>query len=278
MRFSDLIRAAEDGATDVGEAIVRDAEKAGEGAGKVAREVWNAAKKNPAAAALAIGPLGLLPRAVDEVGGRVKGTDQGGGSRKKRPPRPIDTNYVCGRDRETGYAIAGREIFPFMSRLNVAAGAQAINTDLGDWFTTAASSDLTTNNQFPFEFDADEVKVFISAGLAAAYIETLAVMAGLKVFERVNTTQELAQYSITDLALTYAAMGVVTSGGAATAVEVDPDGCPWEAHYTTRMGGLAEVLRTIRAYTSVTSQDWTLILTGTRFAQGMGARAGAALR
>lgn len=270
--FGRLVSAAEDGLEQAGQDIIAEADRAGANVGSAARKVWNAAKRNPAAAALALGPLGLIPGAAGKLGVDLFPP------KKKRPPRPQDPNYTCGWDRSTGMVMAGREIFPFMSRLNVAAGAQAINTDLGDWITTAASSDLTTNNQFPFEFDADEAKVFTSSGLAASFIETLAVIAGLKVFERVNTTQELAQYSLTDLAMTHNVCGVVTSGAAAASVEVDPDGVPFEAHYTTRMGGLAMALRTIRAYTSVSAQDWTLIETGTRYAQGVGIRPGAVAR
>lgn len=261
--FGRLISAAEDNLENAGQDIIAEADRAGKNVGDAARKVWNAAKRNPAAAALALGPLGLIPAGLGDLINPPK---------KKRPPRPMDPKYTCNWDSKTGNVAGGYEIFPLISRLNVAAGAQAINTDLGDWFTTAASSDLTTNNQFPFEFDADEAKVFTSSGLAAAFIETLAVIAGLKIFERVNTSQELAQYSVTDLSQAHNVCGLVTSGAAAASMEVDPDGVPFEAHYTTRMGGLQMALRTIRAFTSVSTQDWTIVLTGTRFATGAGVR------
>lgn len=174
-------------------------------------------------------------------------------------------NYNCGYDKKTGAPLEGREPFTFAARVQLAAGAQAINTDLADFMAVAASSDTTTANQFAYNFDTSELNFVVSSNIAASFVETLAVICGIKVIEREFLSKEEAQYSLLDLNAIYSLSGLVTSGSAASVLSMPLNqvGIPWRAHYESTKQ-YAFVLRTVKAFTSVAALDFTLLLQGFR--------------
>lgn len=182
---------------------------------------------------------------------------------KVRPTAKTSAQYTCGYDKTTGQPLDGKEQWSFAGRVQLAAGAQAINTDLADFLNSASSSDLSATGTFGFDWAAESIKAVISANLAASYVETLAVLAGLKIFERIYSSKEEAQFDLLDIATYYSITGVVTSGAAAAAVPLGAEGVEWQAGYMAQVV-YAFVLRTVRAFTSVGAIDSTLTMKGFR--------------
>lgn len=223
-------------------------------------------------AALMAGPFG--PIAAASLGRHV------GGGKATRPKmrgpaviRPLGKNngYQCGLDPTTGQPMEGREPFTFKSRLQL-SGAQATATDLGDFFTTAASTDLSSNNAFAFTFDVDDASLFISNNYnnaVGALVETVAVIMGLKLIERRYNAQEQWQFGLEEFEPVISTQGnsgtpTATAPAKGDAIfEIDSAWVPFDMRYVTQEQWQI-VLRTIRAFTPVGLLDSTLGLRGTR--------------
>jgi len=282
----------ERGAHDAAQAVADAAKASGDAAGHVLHEAIKAGRAGlPAAAigAILAGPMGAaLGGAFGAFGhspaGRGKGKGLTGGRAGKTimPFRPVGHpgyglgGYCgCAVDPKTGETVGEGEAFTFSSRLQL-TGAQAINTDLGDFFTTAATSDLVTNNQFPFDFEVDEATLTLGVTYSTAVAATgseLASLLSLKLIERKYNSQEHYQLAIPELGPTAyynGTLGTPTATAPASAAaifHVAPEDIyvPWGRRYeSTEQWQL--VIRTPRAFTLAanTTFDLNLQLRGRR--------------
>lgn len=251
--------------------IVKDA---GHFIGGDAEKIIDKLEGTPAHASKLI--TSIAKKAGIAVGLARPGTRQRPSNRIGHPAAALQATYgTCsGIDPRTGELAAG-EAFTFSSRLQL-SGAQAINTDLGDFFTTTATSDLVTNNQFPFTWDVDEASLTVGVTYSTAVAATgteMSSLLSLKLIERKYNSQEQYQLTVQELApLLYynGTLGTPTAtapAGVAAVFDIDPSQIfvPWGRHYeSTEQWQL--VLRTPRAFTIVASAtvDLTLNLRGRR--------------
>lgn len=250
--------------------------KAGHSISAEAEKLLDEVEKHPDYLLALLGPAGIAAdlgyNAVKNLGGG-RGLFGGGGGKSRPKARPPHKDYSCGYDPQTGLPSEGREPFTFKSRLQLAAGAQSATADLGDFFTTAATSDLTTNNQFPFTYDVDLANLVITANnnlVLTALVETIAVLNGLKLIERKFNSQEQWQYGPEDFGALFTAEG--THGTASATVAVAARNLtydmtdPW-VDYEMRYVANEQwqmAIRNIRAFTSVGLVDLTLSFKGHR--------------
>lgn len=209
----------------------------------------------------------------------TKGGGNRGGTRPQRPMGHPKPHYMTNPKRNyapNGAALEcvdGAEEFTFASRLQL-SGAQATGTDLGDFLTTAASSDIVVNNAFPFNFDADEAALFLSTNAnnaVGSMVETVAVVSSLKFIERKFNAQEQYQFGVLEFAPLYSSEGnagtptATAPARGATIFDVSPDQqyVSWKRHYEINQQWQM-VLRTPRAFTPAGLVDLTLNLRGVR--------------
>lgn len=147
-------------------------------------------------------------------------------------PAPNPSNAPAGCSTQS--ATARRQLvkpFALSSYASIAAGAQAINTDLFDMFDAANVDFIATDNVFPYDVETFGICTLISGNLAATYTEVLAWIAGLYWVES-DQTGELARWPGLSLGLIYGLSGVVTSGAAATAFQFGPESFEeWKRYY-----------------------------------------------
>jgi len=286
--LEDAARELSRGADHVADAIGDAAIAAGDAGGHVIKEGVRAFRRGVPGAivggllggpagALALGGLGAFR------GGRGGGRGDKGLTGARTPPLqgraiipmprlPVpgygrDGYCACSVDPKTGEMHGAGESFTFSSRLQF-TGAQAVNTDLGDFFTTAATTDLVTNNQFPFDFDVDEAAITMGITYSTAVAATgteLASLLSLKLIERKYNSQEQYQLSVVELAPTVyynGTLGTPTAtapAAAATIYQVQPENIyvPWGRRYkSTEQWQL--VVRTPRAFTVVAAATFDL--------------------
>lgn len=194
-----LIGHIERGEHEAAQAIASTLSAGGHALGHVAQQAVNAARTGVAPAIIGA-MLGGLPGAV--IGG---GLGRGAGGGRRRPPHPAygAGGYVgCSIDPKSGMTQGPGEEFTFSSRLQF-TGAQAVATDLGDFFTTAASDDMSANNKFDFDFEVDEARLIVGVTYSTAVAATgteLASILGMKLVERRYKQQEQYQLALPELA------------------------------------------------------------------------------
>jgi hypothetical protein len=152
--------------------------------------------------------------------------------------------------------------YVYIGRITLSAGAQAINTDLGDFLDAANGDDIGTDNVVPFGLSIEQASLQIGTTLVASAIEHVGNLGGCYVIFRVNGVEE-ARWPITKFNPTYSAVGVVTSGGAATVVPVEYNPVPFAIDFDPdKTYELA--LRTTKAFTTVGVVELALALEGQR--------------
>lgn len=254
--LSSAAKAVQQGEHDVARAIVDEAERTGKEGAALGRS--------------------LINRLPGHLGSKIFG-----GGRATMPRRPPHPGYgqggycECSTDPKTGMpSQQDGEVFTYSARLQL-TGAQAIATDLGDFFTTAASDDLSSNNQFPFDFAVDEALLIAGITYSTAVAATgteLASFAALKLIERRFKSEEQYQLTVTDLKpLVYwnGTLGTPTAtapAALASVVQLDPHYVPWGRRYPVN-GQWQLVLRTNRAFTvpANATLDLNLQLRGRRY-------------
>lgn len=175
-------------------------------------------------------------------------------------------------DPSTGLPTDGREPYAYVGRVQLAAGAQAINTDLADFLNSAASSDLTATDAFPFTWDTDRAALIISTNYnnaVTALVEDVAVIAGLIVIERKYNAEEQFRYSIVDFEPLVTEQGVAGTPTATAPAKsaafylLTQQYVPFKAHFVTNEQWQI-VIRTCKAFTSIGLIDLVLVLRGLR--------------
>ena len=156
----------------------------------------------------------------------------------------------------------GRKGYHITSRLTLSAGAQSATASLGDFFTAAASGEISTDNEIPHNFVSEGIRFNISGLATASFVETAAVLAGLYIIEKKQSI-EVARYDVMSLLGIHSIEGLTTSGvgnwkqtGALPLYE-------WARSYDTKETYGLELWNTL-AFTSVADISVSATLVGTR--------------
>ena len=155
------------------------------------------------------------------VGGRnAKALGYGGrGPKKPDITDPID-GLPEGRLGDACKAVNPRDgstsrPYVIIGRIQLAASAQAINTDLGDFLDAANVDDITADNVVPFGFKARQAQLFVGLNeLIASPVANPAMLAAFSIRFLVNGREE-ARWPILKFNPVFSNNGLVTSGGGA---------------------------------------------------------------
>lgn len=153
--------------------------------------------------------------------------------------------------------------YTLIGRIQLAASAQAINTDLGDFLDAASSDDVATDNVIPFGVTIERAVLFVGLNeLIASPIANPAMLAGFYIRFLVNGIEE-ARWPIAKFNPVVSNNGLVTSGGGASVTQVPYQPVPFSIFFDPdKTYSLA--LYNTRAVTPAAVVDLTLVLEGYR--------------
>lgn len=156
-----------------------------------------------------------------------------------------------------------RRPYSMLCRVQLAASAQAINTSLGDFFTVAASSTITTANTIPGGFTSEWVQVFVGLNeLIASPVLNPSIANGFFVIFKINGIEE-ARWPIAKFNPVISNNGLVTSGAGATLYKAQYEPVPFNIDFDPdKTYGLE--LYTTKAVTPAAVSDWTFAFEGMR--------------
>ena len=188
-----------------------------------------------------------MPKTVRQTAG-LPGTGLGGES----GCQPVDPNDG-----------SHRRPYVLIGRIQLAASAQAVATNLADFLDAANVDDITTDNVIPFGVFVYAARLFVQSNeLIASPIFNLAMAAGMYIRWLVNGIEE-ARWPLTKFNPLFGERGLVTSGAGSTVAKIDNDSVPFEVYFDPDKTFEAN-LYTTKAVTPAAVVDMTWILEGER--------------
>lgn len=156
-----------------------------------------------------------------------------------------------------------RKPYALIGRIQLAASAQAVATDLGDFLDAASVDDVSSDNVIPFGVTIQRAQIYVGLNeLIASPIANPAMLAGFYIRFLVNGIEE-ARWPIAKFNPVYSNNGLVTSGGGATVTPVEYKPVPFRIFFDPdKTYSLA--LYTTRAVTPAAVVDLTLVMDGHR--------------
>jgi len=199
------------------------------------------------------------------VGGRNLGAF---GLGKKRVPTADSQSPDAGLPGSSG-AQAGcikvdrdgsaRRPYTIIGRGQLAAAAQAINTNLLDFLAAANVDDIVTDNVVPFGVSITQAKVYVSVTAAAAQVANKAMLAGCYIKWLVNGIEE-ARWPLSKFKPVYTLEGTAANSAAG---EEEYDTVPFLVDFDPDKT-YALQLFTTKAFTPAAVVDLTMVLDGMR--------------
>ncbi|HYE91672.1 MAG TPA: hypothetical protein VEA38_11660 [Terriglobales bacterium] len=241
---------------------------------KVGRKYEKALRANIKGTGRTLSALGV-PMSTQAALGRVIGGRNAKRILRGVPPRtlagPVVDAVTSAPDRCAPGGQAGLrgsvKPFTFKSRVTVAAGAKAIDTDLGNFFAAANVDFITTDGEVPWEVTIYEVGLIVSMREAAAATENPASIVGAGYLIHTVNGVEKARYGLEDFKPLVTQAGIVTSGGAAQSFQLITPlvklADPWDFDPDETQ---ALNLRLTSAITTVGAIDMAMMFKGTRVA------------
>ena len=156
-----------------------------------------------------------------------------------------------------------RRPYTLIGRIQLAASAQAVATNLGDFLDAASVDDVTTDNVIPFGVYIYAARLFVTSNeLIASPIFNLSMAFGMYIRWLVNGIEE-ARWPLSKFNPVFSERGLVTSGGGSSAAMIGNDPVPFEVYFDPDKTYEAN-LYTTRAVTPAAVVDLTWVLEGER--------------